>query len=512
MIAATGRSAARSVALLATAVVVAATACGPVTDGFGEGSLVVTLVPTDASTSPFDRLQPDRRYPDGSRVVRLVPGSGAGAQVLSTGLAAAGAPAVSPDGRSIVFAGRADEGERWGVYEITAGDRAPHAIESGDRDCLDPAYLAGGAIVFSCVTETGAGGASDDATWSLFVGRRDGSDPERIAYGVASAFDPTPLADGRILFAMRRLGDPGDAPASDLFTVNPDGTLFEAFGDNHGEPAFRYRPRQTDAGDVVLLSTGPQRGSPRLLRLELTQPRSPEPVLDADRELTTLSAEPDADGLLMVARDGSRLEVARLRGSALSPADLGGLDGLAPVEVVAVRVDTPPRGRPRNVNADQETGYLVGYSASRSDEIVGPPQGSPAPHTLRFQTAKAGRTPTLVVQNAFRDDATEATAAAVDAGRDPAVADDGSFFLEVPADVPLRVTTLDATGSAIATSGWFWVRPGETRACFGCHEGHAAAPINRRIEAIAQPPVKLEELIDAVRSRQVASAAEQGER
>jgi hypothetical protein len=67
------------------------------------------------------------------------------------------------------------------------------------------------------------------------------------------------------------------------------------------------------------------------------------------------------------------------------------------------------------------------------------------------------------------------------------IEEDGSFFVKVPADVPVRVQTLDDDGREISASAWFWIRPGETRACFGCHESRESAPVNRPIQAISHP-------------------------
>ncbi|MCC5810706.1 MAG: hypothetical protein JJU06_10070 [Ectothiorhodospiraceae bacterium] len=57
---------------------------------------------------------------------------------------------------------------------------------------------------------------------------------------------------------------------------------------------------------------------------------------------------------------------------------------------------------------------------------------------------------------------------------------DGSFRIEVPADMPLGVAVLDAEGRAFQThTNWLQVRPGETRTCNGCHSPRRAeAPLN----------------------------------
>jgi hypothetical protein len=56
---------------------------------------------------------------------------------------------------------------------------------------------------------------------------------------------------------------------------------------------------------------------------------------------------------------------------------------------------------------------------------------------------------------------------------------DGSFKLEVPADVPLALAVIDAKGRALQTHlNWIQVRPGELRTCDGCHSPRRGAAIN----------------------------------
>jgi hypothetical protein len=57
---------------------------------------------------------------------------------------------------------------------------------------------------------------------------------------------------------------------------------------------------------------------------------------------------------------------------------------------------------------------------------------------------------------------------------------DGSFFVEVPSDRPIRFAVLDAKGAVLRQEyGWFWMRSGEQRICVGCHAGPERAPENR---------------------------------
>ncbi len=57
---------------------------------------------------------------------------------------------------------------------------------------------------------------------------------------------------------------------------------------------------------------------------------------------------------------------------------------------------------------------------------------------------------------------------------------DGSFFVKVPGDKPIRFALLDDKGTVVRQEhGWFWARSGEQRICVGCHTGPERAAENR---------------------------------
>jgi len=56
---------------------------------------------------------------------------------------------------------------------------------------------------------------------------------------------------------------------------------------------------------------------------------------------------------------------------------------------------------------------------------------------------------------------------------------DGSFKIEVPADIPVALTAVDSAGRGFQThTNWIQVRPGETRTCNGCHSPRRGSAIN----------------------------------
>ncbi len=65
---------------------------------------------------------------------------------------------------------------------------------------------------------------------------------------------------------------------------------------------------------------------------------------------------------------------------------------------------------------------------------------------------------------------------------------DGSFKLQVPADVPLALQVVDAEGRGLQThTNWIQVRPGERRTCDGCHSPRRGAALNTGAVADATP-------------------------
>jgi len=68
---------------------------------------------------------------------------------------------------------------------------------------------------------------------------------------------------------------------------------------------------------------------------------------------------------------------------------------------------------------------------------------------------------------------------------------DGSFSIEVPADVPIRFELVDEDGRMLVHETEFnSVRPGETKGCTGCHENRKEAAPNFRPRALNHPPAQ----------------------
>jgi hypothetical protein len=71
------------------------------------------------------------------------------------------------------------------------------------------------------------------------------------------------------------------------------------------------------------------------------------------------------------------------------------------------------------------------------------------------------------------------------------VEEDGSFNVEVPADIPIELQLLDEHGMALRSCGWIWVKNNEPRGCIGCHEDQDLTPENRLVKALMRPSIPL---------------------
>lgn len=438
---------------------------------FPAGSLVVAEARVVARPSHSGYSLEDR-YPAGSQVVLAGTPSREGEvrRILSMGLLSAGEPAVSPDGRRIVFSGKTAVGP-WQVYEAFPVGGEPTRLTSEPGGACSPALLPDGTLVaVSPVPVAGEGWVP--AHPSALLAFAPGTAARRLTFGVASIADPTVLGDGRILFVSAQPGT--SPPRSALFAVNNDGTGVSAYACQHdGDSAIR-RPRELYDGRIVFVSQdgGSPGGGGRAEAVLSARPWKSRGPAWPDPSLTVRSVEPFPGGepLLVVSRSGTwSVERADAPGRPVTSGSAAG--GFAPVE--AVPLEPRPRmplGRLSTVDPKKTTGILVCLNARRSD-IAGPEAERVRIVTTSGKAAGTGGSRAL--------------------GEVP-LASDGSFLVEVPADVPLGIEALDASGKVLRSlSPSIWVRPGETRGCIGCHEPHGTAPRNRRPLAAKSAPVRV---------------------
>jgi hypothetical protein len=424
-------------------------------------------------------------YPPGSRVVLLVPPFRADTlRELSRGLVAAGDPCVSFDGRWVYFAGKASDGADWQIYRVDAGGGRPQPVTRMPGGAMDPALAAHGELVFSSPVPR-AGRLWTSPTPAALYGQMPGQAPSRLTFGPDSAVGATALRDGRVLFVTAEARDDiHSARHLCLFTINSDGTEVTAYACQDDGVDFVRRPRELGDGRVAFLAARMEEpGSTGWA--ECVSPAAPFATrggLFAFRSVGCRSVEPMSGRDILACVETAGWVGRSMAGNAAVfrvAADAAGIG--APlfddprwdsIEAAPVAPRAEPDGHTSVVMAGATHGTLLCLSVNYGSEPAAGRNPAPAAELRVFAPAGPGRQRTV--------------------GKVP-VDPDGSVMVQLPVDVPLGLDTLDAQGRLLRHQPAFlWLRPGENRACVGCHEPRNHAPRNVRPLATMHRPARLD--------------------
>ena len=390
---------------------------------------------------PAAWMQGGERFPEGAHLVMVAP---AGRRKLVPDFYASADAAISYDGRRALFSGRRTRQEPWQIYQIDLTTHKLSRVVTSPDNCIRPLYLPNEKVVYTRMTPSGS---------TIEVISSNGGVPDVLTHVPGRFLTDQVLHDGRILFEWN----------DDLFTVYPDGTGVESLRCDHGPR--RSAAHQIASGDVIFnIAGGLARFTPALARQD-TLPKSnlriEGPIAELSPTRWLAAARSTAGGSYAIYqsddlsfRNSECVEVPPA-GHAVEPA------------VIAPR--TSPRDFPSGLVPTRKTGNLLCLDVKESKDPI-----SGSVHSVRFYSLdQRGASQVL--------------------GKTP-IAADGSFFVEVPANRPVRMELLDADGTCLrAEDHWFWMRPSEQRICVGCHAGPERAPENKVPEILNQllAPVKL---------------------
>jgi len=378
------------------------------------------------------------RFPAGASLMLLSAGS---ARPFVPEFAGSADAAVSFDGKRVLFAGKQKAGEPWAIWESALTGGAPRRITApAAEDCVRPFYLPDDRIVYARRTPKG---------FHLEIAPLAGGEPFRLTYFPGNAVADEVLRDGRVLFEGSHASATA-AAALELYTVYTDGSGVESVRCDHARD--RFAARQLESGDYVFQSGSrlARFTSARAVQLDLPLPAG---------EYAAPVAEPASGQLVVSWRP--------------APSARFGLYRVAPGKVQAA---------PEKIIATAEAHAL--------QPVVVGPHPVPKRHPsglgnreganvlcLNAYTSRGTKIPAGVVA-AVRVYALDDAGAQVALGQAP-VERDGSFFVTVPSERPIRFELLDGASKAVrAEKGWFWMRRGEQRVCVGCHAGPERAPDN----------------------------------
>ena len=405
------------------------------------------------------------RFPQGSRLLRMTLGAQPSSAVsLTYGFFAVADPRVSFDGNRILFSGQQKRGDAWQIWEMVAEGGHPYQITHCLGDCLQPAYLPRSQILYTSIDGKGGQRAS-----AVYVCQGNGTEAHPITFGPGDYQVEDVLRSGRVLVSANAplLAEVAGRRSRALYTIRPDGSglarlrqdaaanTLPAGADELADGSILFVARKNSStgivgGELAWIRPGALRAS------AITQP----PWIYG-------SAHVLQEATLVVAKQSPGLPAAKrefdLYSFDLASKTLGDLlyrkPNFSAMQAVPLASHASPEYYWSILHPEAKTGRVLCLNSSVSED---------APHGRL-----AGRIAQVRVIALDQSDNHPRTL-----GEAP-VETDGSFYVTVPADTPIRFELLGTRGEVVhAQRSWIWARTGEDRGCVGCHESNALAPEN----------------------------------
>lgn len=378
--------------------------------------------------------------------------------VLTEEFYAAADPRVNFTGERVLFSARKLASDRWQIWEMKTDGSEKRQVTNCETDCLRGAYLPGEEIAVTVVEHGG-----ERETSHLATARMDGSQLQAITVGPAPFELETVLRDGRIVAsAPWPLTEEGAKSATRmLYTLRPNGTALESFRCEHAHTAARRDAAELEDGSLVYVMDEGEKSSGRLAEVKrgaLQEARIGE-MHAAYASPQQVSAEQ-----LLVSRQtmpGGRFDLYLMPlTGAVVPRHVYADEKLSSVQAVSITGRAVPKKYWSTLNPDSPSGYFISLDSRISADAADGSESKPIAHVRVFAQEPGKEGGRLL-------------------GEAPVEAD-GSFYVEVPANLPVRFELVTAKGELVrAEHSWVWTRPGEQRGCAGCHGDKSVAPENQ---------------------------------
>jgi len=469
-------------------------------------AFIVTQLPPASKQQTGSTLEPLKspahwflHFGEGARLVKVYPDGSV--EELSRGFHSACDPAVSFDASHILFAGKRQSDDYWNIYEMEVDGSNIRQITSGIGNCRSPGYQATlytiistepwYQLTFTGMAEKGSEEYGAGMTTNLYSCKLDGSEVRRLTFNLSDNMDPFIMPDGRLLFASEHSSalNPDLSGGFSLFGINIDGADYALFHADEGK-LIKCMPCTTTKGLVVYIEADKFRwdragsiGSTLLRRplhsyRRITQKfegmfHSPSPLPDG-RIFVSRRSQSDRDTHGVYCFDPSNGRIEKVFDS----------PDYHDIQAKMIYSRSEPDGRSSVVTEKDPHGKLYCLDVYISD--LDKPEWMPRGTAKRLRVlegcpdiatdaSRGGNK--LVIQRRILGE--------ID------IEQDGSFNIEIPANTPIELQTLDADGMALRSCGWIWAKNHEPRGCIGCHEDGELTPENILVDAVIDPSVKL---------------------
>jgi hypothetical protein len=460
-------------------------------------------------------------------------------------------PDLSFDGKKVLFSycdhtDNRREFRQHFIYEIGIDGKGLRRVTGNKNDKLeraegrrsvliedfDPCYLPDGGFAFistRCQSYGRCHGGRYTPSYMLYRGNLDGSGIKQLSFGEANEWDPSVMADGRIIYTRWDYIDRDPTPFQSLWVTKTDGTATALYYGNYtGNPHMTAEPRSIpglkkvmtlavahhsySSGSVILVDRS--KGDEGLKPLTRITPEVRFPETENNKEPGSYTNPwPLSEDLFLVSYMPDRLayqfwmeknrpdKVIFQRPSAYAIYLIDTLGGreliyrdpdMSSVAPIPVRPRKTPPVLPSFINTPEARKSTTGvcyvqdvYQSTakiptgeikwlRVNKIFGQPVARPR---------RRGQDGELLAKKVL--------------GTVPVNAN-GSAAFRVPAGIPLQLQALDENGMCVMNMRSFiYLHPGEKLSCTGCHESRTSPPVAKpmgkiTVRDLTPPPWKQE--------------------
>lgn len=374
-------------------------------------------------------------------------------------------PCISFDARKMVFTAQKFKGDLWQIYEMRLADLKYEQLSNTKSNCFDPSYLPGHRIVYSKEMLLKNG----EIEYALFVIDQENSSEERITFSPGSYMSAKVLHDGRLITVNQQefldMGEPN------LMVMRPDGTKEMRFYKNSKTEYSLVSAEQMLNGEIFLLESTRQNKA-KLSSITYANPMGSRKNLSKNIQGDIISIDPLANGNVLLCYKKLNEEQAGLY--EFDPKEqqlvrtIYKSNKYTFLDAVSVSAKTRPKKIPSEVKIEEETALLLCQDINFTDHVK---------NDAKDPLEKAVSIEILGLDTSM---------GIVDAEQD------GSVYLQIKADTPFKIQTLDENGNIVyGPSSWINLRPNERRACVGCHLGNEIVPENQQPLAVTKDPIQI---------------------
>jgi hypothetical protein len=439
-----------------------------------DGTLIITLAPETSNDINFISGESWRYVPQ-SRIAAFNPEKSSSFKILTEKFYSACYPEISYDGKYMLFAAQENEGDIWQIWEMKLNNRRSRKVISLRDDCIDPAYLPGGKLIFSKMTTND----TVKTVHCLYTANLDGSGIQQVTFSPVTNFATTVIRDGRVLTISTQLFPIQKDPM--LMVMRPDGTKADMFYIGREGSHFSARTRETTDGKLVFIEAG---SAGDVVSISYNRPLHTKVNHTSEIDGDFKAVIPVRSGKYLVsfrktASDRFAIYEFDPENNILGQ-DIYNDPANNVLDVVIARKYNRPKKLPSEVDMHVKTGLLL----CQDINVIGSHSDSDNPGHIRASMIEV-----IGVDSSL--------------GVVP-VEQDGSFQLKVLADMPFRIRSLDSNGNELnGTCSWLWMRPNERRGCVGCHEDPELVPVNRIPLAVKSDPVIIPTSINKIKEKEV---------